>query len=106
MTILKLKAKIYQYTGIYLAKREEDIAMEIDFYIKFYDHTYPDDYEFQKDISIGSWQADNGFYSFLSIFWDKATISKFKGNIIRYYFYSIINRICIIFKQLKVDLGL
>ena len=48
MTLLKIKAKIYQYTGIYLAKKEEDKHVESVGGDKF-------------GLKRGIWQCNHGF---------------------------------------------
>ena len=102
---LKIKAKIYQYTGIYLAKREETIAMNLLFYSGYYDKFDEEDKLFQEDTEIGMWQCNNGFYTFMSKYSSPAMLNKIKGNKLRYYFYATLNQVCIFFKQLKYDMG-
>lgn len=50
--LLKLKAKIYQYTGFFLARKEQ-LA-----YVKS-KHRRPTK---RSSLTIGLWQVDNGFY--------------------------------------------
>ncbi len=51
--LLKLKAKFYQYTGIYLAKKEEQK------HIKSLKLDIND--TFREGMAIGIWQCNNGF---------------------------------------------
>lgn len=67
MTLLKLKAKIYHYTGIYLAYREQCDYMESADYLKYL--TAPngtDSEEFsietKASLAVGLWQARHGFH--------------------------------------------
>lgn len=61
--MLKVKAKIYQYTGIFLANKEQTDYLwsaeglaEIQ---KSFDAL--NDAELAFDLTVGSWQADHGF---------------------------------------------
>jgi hypothetical protein len=85
--ILKIKAKIYQYTGIYLAQKEEDA------YVDWALGTDFDGYE--KSLAIGLWQAKNGFTSMMPRNMRRFRISKLE---------KIKNRLEIIWLQLKDDL--
>ena len=58
MTLLKLKAKIYQYTGIYLAQKEEDEYLRSEEAVSLLENNeYP-------GLVIGLWQAKHGFTRF------------------------------------------
>lgn len=64
--LLKIKAFIYQKTGIYLAKKEEDehinsieISLEIARILALEDDLNE---ETVRSIMIGTWQCKNGFY--------------------------------------------
>lgn len=62
MTILKLKAKIYQYTRIFLTNKEQaEYVSSTDFALDF--DTIDNDFTTEDKVSIliGSWQAENGF---------------------------------------------
>lgn len=67
MNLLKLKAKFYQYTGVYLANKEEnDYLTSREFWKHFNKHKkHKDndmsDYNIQR-LMIGMWQADLGFH--------------------------------------------
>jgi hypothetical protein len=58
MTLLKLKAKIYQYTGIYLAQKEEDEYLRSEEAISLLENN---EYE---GLVIGLWQTKHGFVQF------------------------------------------
>jgi hypothetical protein len=85
---LKLKAKIYQYTGIYLAQKEEQ---------EFINTSYENMGKHPTGLLVGLWQANCGFTSHSSDFRFKA-----RKNIL----YRVLHRLVIIYKQLKQDLGL
>lgn len=105
---LKLKSKLYQYSGIYLAKKEEELALEQ--YIKdnnifkFPSRIAED--AFDVDCFIGSWQAEHGFYSHYTKFRTSARIAKLQKDKLKYYTYSFLDVIMVILKQLKRDLFL
>jgi hypothetical protein len=101
MTLLKLKAKIYQYTGLYLARRDESVAMEVEFYKGFYDLT---DNEFNESLFIGSWQATNGFCRHSNPLWSKITIHRLHKNKARHAYYSVLGWFVGFYLQLKDDL--
>lgn len=67
MKILKIKAKIYQYTGIYLAESEElDYLNSREFWKEFdrmQKHNKENDISNRtlQGILIGTWQSKNGF---------------------------------------------
>lgn len=94
MNVLKLKAKLYQYTGIYLARKELNKYIESsDFSDEVRRMTSYDDggpvfsEDDCKSLLIGSWEAHYGFHTFVSILpWP-------------------LSRLEIIFKQLKYDLS-
>lgn len=95
---LKLKAKIYQYTGVYLAEKELEAHMSLPLIqrkIKNRSEKYKISLDESESIERGNWEATNGFYSYVTIITfkkDKTIIDK------------IVNRFQIIFKQLKRDL--
>jgi hypothetical protein len=82
---LKLKAKIYQYTGIYLAQKEEQE------YINSLSETRKEHF---SGLMVGLWQAKNGFYN---------QSYRYRSNT---FLGKIVTRIVVIYKQLKQDLGL
>jgi len=84
--ILKIKAKIYQYTGIYLAQKEEDAHIASIQQIEEFEGMSSENTE---GLMRGLWQAEHGFYSRFLI--DKNLIIRF---IKRFYY------------QLTKDLGL
>jgi hypothetical protein len=92
--LLKIKAKIYQYTGIYLAEKEEQAYLrqvEAELLSGVNSKFLRNKKQIRKDeigLAIGLWQANNGFVSFCSL----------KKN-------KVLARLEIIFKQLKRDLG-
>jgi hypothetical protein len=99
LTPLKVKAKIYQYTGIYLAKKEEYLATSSC-------RKYPLSDEnniFDLNMSIGSWQADNGFCRLGNPFWTKRLLHKIKKNRARHVYYSVIGWFVGFYLQLKDD---
>jgi hypothetical protein len=93
--MLKFKAKIYQYTGIYLAQKEEDSYM-----LQFANQYGSIDYK----IRLGSWQADNGFYSRMGKFRDRAVLNKFAGNTHKALYYKVLDRLWVFKTQLMSDL--
>lgn len=87
--ILKIKAKIYQYFGVYLAKKEEDA---------YIDWALGSDFDgYEKSLAIGLWQAKNGFTSMLPRRTRRFRATKWE---------NIKNRLEIIWLQLKDDLGI
>lgn len=94
--ILKLKAKIYQYTGIYLARKEEAAYMDKVTSTK----------KSERSVYVGLWQANNGFQSFRSKYRNKAVLKKLSGNIFKSMYYKVLDRIVIIWMQFKQDMGL
>lgn len=91
--VLKLKAKVYQYTGIYLAKKEENeylktVQREViteNRLLRNSKHLRQND---MTGLNVAVWQIRHGFHTYTST-------SNFK----------VIARLEIIFKQLKSDLG-
>lgn len=67
MTLLKIKALIYDWTGIYLAHREENDYCDSEAYWKQYNETmsaYSDDPISPRALHgllVGSWQAKHRF---------------------------------------------
>lgn len=66
ITVLKIKAKIYRYAGIYLAHKEEnDYLGSKEFWDKFCALlTHPENdlsMRGAQGLLIGIWQADHGF---------------------------------------------
>lgn len=94
MKILKIKSKIYQYTGIHLAKKEEEEFLD-------------DDHENSQRLSLqrALWQVDHGFTSYQSRFRNWASYHRLLGNPVRYLLYRILNRVVIMYTQLKWDMG-
>lgn len=71
---LKVKAKIYQYTGVFLASKEREAYVNSDAYRdEFRRMIGYDDYgpkytaEQCKDILVGAWEGHYGFHSYVSI---------------------------------------
>lgn len=68
MTILKLKAFFYRYTGVYLAQKEQHIhQLSKKYWDEFYNITAQQQSFMMSDdevhgMLIGLWQAHNGFY--------------------------------------------
>lgn len=90
MTLLKIKAKIYQYTGIYLAEKEEQ-----DFMAGHINSNMP-------DLMRGMWQASNGFYTHMS---DYRVFKNVPENIFVRIYYRVLNRLIIIYKQFRDDIN-
>lgn len=83
--ILKLKAKIYQYTGIFLASKEEE------------EYIVSIGGEGEHGINRGLWEAKHGFVSFM--------VRPYAHR--RSPFYKkVIYRLAIIVRQLQHDLGI
>lgn len=66
MTLLRVKAIIYRYTGIYLAEREENVYLQSkEFWKEWSEHmAHPKNDMRPRDIQglmIGLWQAHRGF---------------------------------------------
>jgi hypothetical protein len=103
---LKLKAKLYQYTQIYLAQKEEDEALDL--YIKqndiFKNPSRIAEDAFDVDMFIGSWQAKHGFYSTYNKFRSSSTIARLERNKLKQYTYRTLDLITVFFKQLRMDL--
>lgn len=65
---LKIKAKIYQYTGLYLANKEsKEYLMSKEFweeYNRMLPHNIDNDFTDTdlQGLLLGSWECDNGFY--------------------------------------------
>ena len=68
---LKIKAKIYQYTGVFLAEKEFNEYLQSDQYLEdFYrlelhynnDDLDPLSFKDLQGILIGTWELDNGFF--------------------------------------------
>jgi len=73
MNLLKIKAKIYQYTGIFLARKELNKYLESQDFkdevrrMSSYDDGGPVFSEQEcKDLLTGSWEAHYGFHTFMS----------------------------------------
>lgn len=73
MSLLKLKAKVYQYTGIFLAQKElglytnsQDFNDEVRRMVAYDDGLPVYDVEETKSLLIGSWEAHYGFYRRMS----------------------------------------
>jgi hypothetical protein len=102
--ILLIKAKIYQYTGIYLAYKEQCDFMEseefvaqlmsLDGQMTIYDAI---------GLLVGNWQALHGFTNFYSRFSFKRVCSKTGWG---YLFYLILERLDVMQKQLRKDMRL
>ena len=94
MSKLKIKAKIYQYTGIYLAKKEEQAY--VDQWVKS-GHNID---KFGEGLIRGMWQSNNGFM----------TLSPIGKSMWRVRYSPIYKRIAyrliVIYMQLKDDLGI
>jgi hypothetical protein len=91
--ILKIKALIYRYTGIYLAYREElEYLTSYEFWTKFKKMSTRKANDLSlvdiQSIILGMWQADHGFY----------TVFVFHRN-------CVVRAILRPLKQLKYDLG-
>lgn len=101
MKLILLKAKIYQYTGIYLAAKEElDYVTSRKFWKEFNKQiNRPDNDMSHIDIQgllIGSWQTRHGFYRIF----DTKYYLKSKNN----WFYRIYRWCRIFLFTLKSDL--
>jgi hypothetical protein len=105
MTLLKLKAKIYQYTGLYLAKKEEDVAVRqfVSTYYDDMDNCFPFLEADDRHIFIGSWQADNGFHRFGTPLWTKITMHRLRKNKARHAYYSVLGWLVGFYLQLRSD---
>ena len=96
--MLKLKVIIYRYAGIYLAYKEElEYITSEPYWKRFMEIAADDDCDYSasdiQGILIGSWQAANGFTSHVTSY-------SFKRGVIP----KIINRVIIIYKNLKWDI--
>jgi hypothetical protein len=95
MTLIKVKAKIYYYTGIYLAYKEESEYLQSKEFWKSMEKLLKSkDADFKKPVNaqgllIGLWQAKHGFYrpyniwtsGFRRLKWRiKACLTKKKSN--------------------------
>lgn len=96
---LKLKAKIYQYTGIFLAKKEMMDAVANDEYYSALD-------KIRHGLARGVWESDKGFISFSSKYRSKSVIPRLQKKYLKQYFYLTIDRVIVIYKTLRSDLGL
>lgn len=84
MKLLKLKAKIYQYTGIYLAQKEElKMLKSKSFWQEFcrLQETFADMRELQS-FMIGDWQSRKGFTRYVSKFGMRSKFNPFYLNIL------------------------
>ena len=96
--VLKIKAKIYQYFGIFLAHKEQGefldkLLRERDNKKLNYNSLW---------LTVSMWQAKNGFVTFSTLYEDRGL--RFKNNKAAYYFNRLICRLIIIYKQAKSDL--
>lgn len=97
--LLKLKAIIYRYTGIFLAHKEEQaylnsFAFKKD--VKKYREMFGEDKDIAEDIAAGTWHADHGFYRPLCFLqFNKPT-----------WFWKPIDAIVTSFRAIKLDLQL
>lgn len=73
MNLLKLKAKVYQYTAIFLAQRELNLYTNSEIFndevrrmISYNDGLPVYDTEETKNLLISSWEAHYGFYRRMS----------------------------------------
>lgn len=101
--LLKLKAKIYQYTGIYLVKKEESEYMaseqaKLDMKELLAGTGYSK--ILGKGLTVALWQGKNGFASIHTGIWVPSHKPWYK---IAYY--ATLNRIKTIYLQLKMDIG-
>lgn len=75
MNLLKIKAKIFQYTGIFLARKEQnkyiesqDFKDEVRRMVSYDDGGPVFSEEECKNLLIGTWDSHHGFYTFMSKF--------------------------------------
>jgi hypothetical protein len=99
LTLLKVKAKIYQYTGLYLAKKEEYTATSLH-------RRYPlsdENNRFDLSLAIGSWQAANGLCRLSNPVWTKISIHRLRKNKARHAYYSVLGWFVGFYLQLRYD---
>jgi hypothetical protein len=95
---LKIKAKIYQYFGIFLAHKEQ--GEYLDKLLRERDKKRLNYNSLMLTVSM--WQATNGFLTFSTLYEDR--LLRFKKNKLAYYFNRLICRLIVIYKQAKFDL--
>ena len=98
MTMLKIKAIIYRYLGVFLAEKEEAEYIKSKDFWKEFDKisSHPENdipsIGIQR-ILIGSWQANHGFYRPISKYWLK-----------RSRFWRVVDWLIVCFTVLKWDI--
>lgn len=95
MTLLQIKAKIYRYTGIYLAKSEEQIHM-------YCSPFKPGNYLYSLELS--SWQIENGFHRHIGMYYKEVTKHKLMKNYTRHIIYSVLDYCSVVYVTLLIDL--
>ena len=93
--ILKIKAKIYQYTGIFLARKEEEEYLNSLEGLAAIKKAELDGYN--NGLVIGLWQADHGFVTFM--------VRPYAHRRSPFYL-KVMYRLAIIVRQLQHDLGI
>lgn len=96
MTLLQVKAKIYQYTGLYLARTEERVYMYCSAY-------RPGNALYS--LELGSWQAENGFTRYIGKYHKEVVKHRLLKNRCRHVGYGVLNFIQIALHVLIQDLG-
>lgn len=101
--LLKLKAKLYQYTGIYLARKEQNTYMKSPKAKQDIEELMGIQYNgrLSRGITIGLWQGSNGLISQHTGIWVPS-----RGKLYKRLYYKTLNRIMTIYLQFKVDIGL
>lgn len=101
--LLKLKAKLYQYTGIYLGRKEEkeymataDAIKQVEELIDVGGYSGP----LAHGVITATWQAKVGFTNIHTGIWVPSY-----GKWYRRLYYRVLNRVKTIYLQFKEDLG-
>jgi len=115
--LLKLKAKIYQYTGIYLAQAEEDAYIKnldignsnMDAYremAKNYSLTMDAErlIELKERTEAADWQIDNGFRTLMTKTSTSKIFARIRKQRLKYAYYASYDFVARFILQLKWDI--
>jgi hypothetical protein len=114
--ILKIKAKIYQYTGIFLANKEEEAHIKrieksirntiwMRSFTNIMDReSLKNEYNIEISIAIGQWQADNGFKTDHNPYLAEKWIASMRKQKARYLYYTVVSFLYGAYSQLIMDI--